>query len=206
MVTLATVPALAGNIVVTVLDRDGKPVPDVAVYLESPELAAQPIGRPSAVMDQYDKRFVPHLLIVQTGTQVEFPNSDTIAHHVYSFSFPNEFKLPIYKGDAYPPIAFTDSGVVILGCNIHDNMLGYILVVDTPAFAMTGPDGRATLDVDLATDARLSVWSPRIRDKLESLAVTVGPGLPHSNVTVQLRKSLRAPHDQQSETLSWSDY
>ena len=141
--TVLSSPASADSVVVTVLDRDGKPVPGVAVFLESPELAARPVLQPSAVMDQHDKRFVPHLLVVQAGTSVEFPNSDTIAHHVYSFSYPNEFKLPIYKGDAYPPISFADSGVVILGCNVHDNMLGYILVVDTPVFAKTDAEGHA---------------------------------------------------------------
>ena len=68
----------------------------------------------SAVMDQRDMQFVPHLLVVQTGTSVEFPNSDTVAHHVYSFSNPNKFMLPMYKGDQHPPVTFEHSGVVSL--------------------------------------------------------------------------------------------
>jgi len=204
--TVLAAPALADSVVVTVLDRDGKPVPGVAVYLESPELAARPVLQPSAVMDQHDKRFVPHLLVVQAGTSVEFPNSDTIAHHVYSFSYPNEFKLPIYKGDAYPPISFADSGVVILGCNVHDNMLGYILVVDTPVFAKTDAEGHATLEADLSSDARISVWSPRIRDDIGGLSINVSPAGKPTQLTVQLAKALRAPHDDQSESLTWSEY
>jgi plastocyanin len=205
--SFAALPALARNVEVTVVDREGQPVAGVAVYLESAELARQRAPETArAVMDQVDERFVPHILVVQSGTLVDFPNSDTIAHHVYSFSYPNQFKLPIYKGDAYPPIRFDDSGVVILGCNIHDNMLGYILVVDTPAFAMTGPDGHATFDVDLTDDAQLSLWSPRIRDDLAGLSATVRASDARPTLTVQLSKSLRAPHDQQSETLSWSDY
>lgn len=201
------VPALAGSIEVTVLDRDGQPVPDVAVFLESPDLAATPApASASAVMDQYDKRFVPHVLVIQAGTSVEFPNSDSIAHHVYSFSYPNQFKLPIYKGDAYPPITFNESGVVILGCNIHDNMLGYILVVDTPVFAKTNEEGRAVLDAEVRGDARVSLWSPRIRDDLEGLRVDVRSSDPEARLTVQLAKSLRPPHDGHSEALSWSEY
>ena len=204
--TVLSAPASADSVVVTVLDRDGKPVPGVAVFLESPELAARPVLQPSAVMDQQDKRFVPHLLVVQAGTSVEFPNSDTIAHHVYSFSYPNEFKLPIYKGDAYPPISFADSGVVILGCNVHDNMLGYILVVDTPVFAKTDAEGHATLEAELSSDARISVWSPRIRDDIDGLSINVAPtGIP-TQLTVRLAKALRAPHDDQSESLTWSEY
>jgi len=204
--TVLAAPALADSVVVTVLDRDGKPVPGVAVYLESPELAARPVLQPSAVMDQHDKRFVPHLLVVQAGTSVEFPNSDTIAHHVYSFSYPNEFKLPIYRGDAYPPFSFADSGVVILGCNVHDNMLGYILVVDTPVFAKTDAEGHATLEADLSSDARISVWSPRIRDDIGGLSINVSPAGEPTQLTVQLAKALRAPHDDQSESLTWSEY
>lgn len=201
------VSALAGNVEVTVLDRDGQPVPDVAVFLESPDLASTPApASASAVMDQYDKRFVPHVLVIQTGTSVEFPNSDAIAHHVYSFSYPNQFKLPIYKGDAYPPITFNESGVVILGCNIHDNMLGYILVVDTPVFAKTDGKGRAVLDADVRGEARVSLWSPRIRDDLDGLQVDVRSSDPGARVTVQLAKSLRPAHDGHSEALSWSEY
>jgi plastocyanin len=197
----------AGTIEVTVLDRDGNPVPDVAVFVEATEHPGYPATTKAiAVMDQYDRRFVPHLLVVQTGTSVEFPNSDTIAHHVYSFSHPNHFKLPIYKGDAHPPVTFDDSGIVILGCNIHDNMLGYILVVDTPAFAKTDADGRAVLDTGLTGDGSVSVWSPRIRDDLDALKVAVRADDAPAALTVQLAKSLRPAHPDDSETLSWSEY
>ena len=94
--TILASAALADGASVTVLDREGQPVADVAVFIETPgsgETKA-PTGT-SAVMDQVDQRFVPHVLVVQTGTEVEFPNSDTVAHHVYSFSHPNHFKLPI---------------------------------------------------------------------------------------------------------------
>jgi len=155
-------------------------------------------------MDQYDRRFVPHLLVVRTGTPVEFPNSDEIAHHVYSFSHPNQFKLPIYKGDAYPPLTFDESGLVILGCNIHDNMLGYILVVDTPVFAKTDESGRASFELDEA--GRVSVWSPRIRDDVESLSVDIDPTQGDGELVVRLQKSLRPAHDQRTESLTWSDY
>lgn len=199
--------AHAGTIEVTILDRDDNPVPDVAVFFEAPPFAkAVASAGATAIMDQYDKRFVPHLLVVQTGTSVEFPNSDTIAHHVYSFSHPNHFKLPIYKGDAHPPVTFNESGIVILGCNIHDNMLGYILVVDTPVFAKTDGDGRAVLDVGAAGEGEVFVWSPRIRDDLAGLRVSIQPEGKPAGLTVRLAKSLRPVHRSGSETLSWSEY
>ena len=150
-------------------------------------------------MDQVDQRFVPHVLVVQTGTEVDFPNSDVVAHHVYSFSHPNHFKLPIYKGRAHPPVQFEESGVVVLGCNIHDHMLAYIVVVDTPSFAKTNDDG-------VALDARVSIWSPRIRDDEEKLSVSLENGGESAAVAFRLDKALRPRHEDQSEVLSWSEY
>jgi plastocyanin len=197
--------ALAGEIRVTVLDREGQPVPDVAVFVEGAAPMQAPAGT-TAVMDQVDQRFVPHVLVVQTGTSVEFPNSDVVAHHVYSFSHPNHFKLPIYKGHAHPPVAFEENGVVILGCNIHDHMLAYIVVVDTPAFSTTNANGVALLDGEAGEDATVSIWSPRIRDKADNLSVSIETTGLDSVVTFKLVKPLRAPHHSESEALSWSEY
>jgi len=195
----------AETLEVTVMDPDGYPVPDVVVYLKGAAASIAPANK-TAVMDQVDKRFVPHVLVVQTGTSVEFPNSDTIAHHVYSFSHPNHFKLPIYKGDIHPPVAFDDEGIVVLGCNIHDQMLGYIAVVDTPVFAKTDDAGLATLTTGDVTDGIVSVWSPRIRDDRESLSVSVEKQPGKQQIAFRLSKKLRPQHDQHSEVLTWSDY
>ena len=117
---LASLETLATNLEVTVLDVDGQPVPDVVIYVESASSEERSQLAATAVMDQVDTRFVPHVLVVQSGTSVEFPNSDIIAHHVYSFSTPNQFVLPLYKGDLHPPVRFEHAGVVTVGCNIHD--------------------------------------------------------------------------------------
>ena len=202
---ISTAQAFADGVRVTVLDREGEPVPNVAVYIDGAGSEHAPVGT-SATMDQVDLRFVPHLLVVQSGTSVEFPNSDTVAHHVYSFSHPNHFKLPIYKGHAHPPVTFNQSGIVVLGCNIHDQMLAYIFVVDTPTFAMTNDDGIAMLDAQPGKDMEVSIWSPRIRDKLESLSVAVEATDIGPAVTFKLKKSLRAPFDAIPEALSWSEY
>lgn len=202
---ISTAQAFADGVRVTVVDRQGEPVPNVAVYINGAGPEHAPVGT-SATMDQVDLRFVPHLLVVQSGTSVDFPNSDTVAHHVYSFSHPNHFKLPIYKGDAHPPVTFNQSGIVALGCNIHDQMLAYILVVDTPTFSMTNDDGVAMLDTQPGQDMEVSIWSPRIRDKLESLSVAVEPTDIDPAVTFKLQKSLRAPFDAIPEALSWSEY
>lgn len=193
---------------VFVIDRDGQPVPDVAVYLHTSGVSAG-LAEPgtTAVMDQVDIKFTPNLLVVQSGTAVYFPNSDTVAHHVYSFSHPNHFKLPLYKGDTQPTVQFDNAGVVILGCNVHDNMLGYILVVDTPIFAKTDSSGAVHFDVAPNTVNTASIWSPRIRDAAALLSKKMEMDVGASaHITFQMTKGLRPSHDQQSDALLWSDY
>ena len=113
-------------------------------------------------MDQQKGQFMPHMLVVQSGTAVDFPNSDNVSHHVYSFSKTKTFELPLYKGDVYPPQVFDQPGIVVLGCNIHDGMLGYIVVVDTPHFALTNEQGVALIDDVPNGEYVLQSWTPRV--------------------------------------------
>jgi plastocyanin len=156
-------PAHAGTLSVTVVDDNGHPVPRVAVYALPSKPLARTTSAPNAVMDQAHNAFVPHILIVQTGTSVLFPNNDVVSHHVYSFSEAKTFELGLYKGNAHPPLVFDRAGVVVLGCNIHDSMLGYVLVVDTPHFAATDAQGTLSLDGLAADDYQIRVWTPRLR-------------------------------------------
>jgi len=118
LLALAAAPAVtsAGEVRVELQSRDGTPVPGVAVVLEGPAGApARTSGRHSARMDQQDRRFVPQVLVVDTGTSVEFPNSDHVSHQVYSFSPARPFQLPLYKGAPHPPVQFPSPGLVVLG-------------------------------------------------------------------------------------------
>ena len=196
--------AQADELFVRVVGNDQKPVSGVAVFVrQQSSQRAKPAG---AVMDQRDQRFVPHMLIVQKGAVVEFPNSDAIAHHVYSFSKPNNFELPLYKGSPPDPVLFQHEGIVTVGCNIHDSMLGYIVVVDTDVFAMTDVDGVARLEVDGDASAwEVNVWSPRIRDSRDPLVKVIEAG-ESLTATFALQKKLRPAHDDHSESVSWDDY
>jgi plastocyanin len=193
----------AAEIEVTVLDRNGEPVPNVAVYIESDD---DPLPAPTdiAVMDQVGTRFVPHFLVVQTGTRVKFPNSDVVAHHVYSFSKPNDFILPMHNSDLQPRIFFDHGGVVTLGCNIHDQMVGYILVVDSQVFGKTDHEGKTQLTADNPDGLAVSIWSPRLDQKYEILTQTVKPSR-SAQITFSLKEKLRAPHGDESEALSWNE-
>ena len=84
------------------------------------------------VMAQENISFSPHVLIVPVGATVAFPNHDRVRHHVYSVSKPKKFDIKLYGRDETRTEAFDKPGVVALGCNIHDQMSGFIIVVDTP--------------------------------------------------------------------------
>jgi plastocyanin len=202
LLVLASTGALARTIAVEVVDPDGDPVADVVVYAtyDAKRPTASP---PGAVMDQVNTRFEPHILAVQKGASVEFPNSDVVAHHVYSFSKPNEFVLSLYKGDPHDPITFEHDGIVTLGCNIHDGMLAYIVIVDTDVFGKTDTEGTLRLDIDdSATNIAVHIWSPRVRD--HELTRLVDADM--SMATFRLEKALRPPHNPGSEAVHWSEY
>jgi len=138
--------ALAVPVTVQLRGPGGQPLIDAAVAVEVK-------GRPTktttakAEMGQRDRQFTPQLLIVQTGTAVNFPNFDTVRHHVYSISPIKVIDIKLYSGTPTEPIVFDKPGVAALGCNIHDRMSAHIIVVDTPTFARTDAKGQATFDL-----------------------------------------------------------
>ena len=174
-----TVAARAGDLRVHVMDVPGASVADAVIALQP--VGAQPLGlaKATAVMDQRGLRFVPFVLPVQTGTSVAFPNSDNVRHHVYSFSPAERFELRLYAGKHASTISFDKPGIVTLGCNIHDWMVGYIYVLDTPYFAKTGTDGVAQL-ADLPDGTYVAtLWQPRIvgaKPMVVEQQVVVGKG------------------------------
>jgi plastocyanin len=198
-------PCAAGSLRISVVDLAGKPLGHAAVYA----VPSRPVAPPHspAVMDQAHNAFVPHVLIVQTGTSVDFPNNDTVSHHVYSFSEPKPFELPLYKGNPHPPLVFDKPGVVVLGCNIHDSMLGYILVVDTPYFGSTDAAGSAVLANLPAGDYSVQVWSPRAKPKDLPAATSVAlGGTEDRSLTVRFVAKLAPEHDSGDSSLTWERY
>jgi len=170
--SLTPVVAGPGDLEAIVKDEHGKPVADAVVSLTS-AAAATPRRASPAIMDQQNKEFVPLVLPVAAGTSVTFPNRDNIRHHVYSFSASKRFELPLYIGTPAAPVVFDKPGAVVLGCNIHDWMVGYVYVLPTPYFAKTAEDGKASIgDVPPgAYEAR--VWHPRLRTETEKTATPV---------------------------------
>lgn len=140
-------PAAAADFSIDVRDADGRPVVDAVVYAEPAE-GAVPAVKPHlrALVDQVDKEFVPRVSIAQAGTEIFFPNSDNIRHSIYSFSPAKTFTTKLYSGREAPPVTFDKTGIVVLGCNIHDAMVAWVVIVDTPWFAKSGTDGTSMLE------------------------------------------------------------
>ena len=196
------------NLAIEVTDRQGEPVGNVVVYAHRKGNGEyRPNGSPtSAVMDQLDAAFVPHILVAQTGTEISFPNQDLVSHHVYSFSEAKPFELPLYKGRAHAPLLFDTPGLVVIGCNIHDNMLGYILIVDTPHFAKTGTEGHAELELP-AGEYSIHVWTPRLREKaLPAAQSTALSDAEERMIAFQFTEKLFPPHAHNDGALTWTKY
>ncbi len=149
--------AQAAELSVQVLDQAGNPLSNAVVYLETSVKSAVK-STTEANVDQKNKQFSPIVSVVQVGTSVNFPNKDSVRHHVYSFSPAKTFELKLYSGVPAKPVVFDKPGTVILGCNIHDNMLAYIHIVDTPYFGKTDVNGVVKL-IDLPTGQHtLKAW------------------------------------------------
>ena len=171
----AASPAWAGDLTVTVRDAAGRPVRDAVVTVHPASgVPRGPIRFPWALrMNQQDIQYQPYVLIAPVGGTVSFPNMDRVRHQVYSFSRGNRFELPLYSRGEAPTRTFATAGVAALGCNIHDQMLAYIKVVDTPWAAKSDASGAAVLRAIPAGGATLRVWHPRLAGRGNEVAQTI---------------------------------
>lgn len=187
--------AHAGGLQATVLDQAGRPVADAVITATPLFAAAEPAAVPAeGTVDQVDKTFVPYVTVLRTGTQVRFPNSDNIRHHVYSFSPAKRFELPLYTGKHAAPVLFDKAGTVVMGCNIHDWMVAYVYVAETPYFAKTPASGVAQLHDLPAGQYAVRVWHPEMDGPEQATTRTVvidEPALASASWTISLQEVLR---------------
>lgn len=187
-------PALAGDITVDVRDAAGKPVTNAVVMVKP--AGGVSAGRPMRVswpmvMAQQNIQFSPYVLIVPQGSSVSFPNKDKVRHHVYSFSAPKTFELKLYGKDESRAVTFDKPGAVSLGCNIHDSMIAFIYVTDTPFAMKSGIDGAATVQDVPAGAAQLAVWHPNLKARGPvSRPLSVTAAAQRTTITLDLRPSL----------------
>jgi plastocyanin len=193
------------KITINVVDHLNAAISNVVVYATAKDPKVPDHINNVAIMDQVNTQFLPHILAVQKNTQVRFPNSDSIKHHVYSFSPAKTFELQLYKELAADPLLFSNEGAVELGCNIHDWMLGYIFVVDTPYFAKTDEAGNVALELPKG-EYQLDIWHPRIQGDLSHFSKNIT--LPSaSDIQIKLTSPMLPDVNQYEDTLDeFSDY
>ncbi|KGK19368.1 hypothetical protein DC58_19255 [Vibrio navarrensis] len=148
----------AAEIRVEVQSATGEPLENAVVFLKSERLNNQLKPLSNIEMAQMHRAFVPGVLVITQGTAVDFPNRDTVRHHVYSFSPAKTFELKLYIDKPEQPVIFDQAGVVELGCNIHDNMLAWILVSETPVYAHTNKQGEAIFRDQMPENYEIDVW------------------------------------------------
>lgn len=177
---IAVVPAYSKTLYFT--DQQGNALANVIV---STQASSPQSAKPEpAIMDQVNKSFVPHVLAVQKDQLVSFPNSDNIRHHVYSFSQTKPFEIKLYSGTEAEPIKFDKPGIVVLGCNIHDSMVGYIYVSDGEQLWQSDSNGDVTVPEDVKD---VSVWHPDLdfmHTKRIALSIDNSPEI--QDVTLEL--------------------
>jgi plastocyanin len=143
---------------------DGRPVADAVVsFMPAAGVAGAVKLETPREMAQEHITFVPHVLLVPVGAVVSFPNRDRVRHHVYSFSPAKRFELKLYGQEQARTVEFDKTGVVALGCNIHDKMSAYIVVVDTPYAAQSDAGGRVVLKNVPDGAGVLTIWSERLK-------------------------------------------
>jgi plastocyanin len=175
---------------VQVVDGDGLPVRDAVVELRAARAPAGPIRFPWKMgMAQKNQQFLPGTLIVAKGSTVAFPNLDKVRHSIYSFSKPARFEIELYGRDQTRTHTFPVVGSVKLGCNIHDQMRGYIRVTDTPFAGKTDHNGYVTLTGMPGGGASLTVWHPQLRgignEAKSQIAITGGAQVHKLTVAVR---------------------
>jgi plastocyanin len=197
--------SFAATLTITLQLPNGRPLAGAVVTVHPATTAAHPASPVHAVMDQVNRAFEPDLLVIPVDSTVEFPNSDSVSHQIYSFSPAKRFQLPLYRGKPYPPLVFDQPGVVTLGCNIHDEMLAYVLVTNAPFFGRTDTTGSWSAEVPRGA-YRVSVWHPRIRDDPKDLqrSLTIGES-DRGNLTLRLTKLLK-PAPLEGRPHSWDSY
>lgn len=179
--------AFAGDLTVNVRDSAGRPVRD-AVVTVTPD-SGVPRGPirfawPLRIVQQ-DVQFQPYVLIAPVGAPVAFPNLDRVRHQVYSFSRGNRFEIELFGRDQTRTHSFATAGVAALGCNIHDQMLAYVRVVDTPYAGKTNAAGEVIIAAIPAGGARLVVWHPNlnVRGNENTYPMSISAGAARRTIT-----------------------
>ena len=158
-------PAFATNFTAEVVDQDNRPVTNAVITLVPEMKSSMPAAATKLAaektIDQKNETFLPLVTIVPKGGHIVFANNDQTTHQVYSFSAAKQFEITLARGEKSPPIAFDVVGVAAIGCNIHDHMIAYAFVTESPWAGLTGSDGKTVIADVPAGNYQVQVWHPK---------------------------------------------
>jgi plastocyanin len=198
-ILLVALPVLgqAEPLQVHITDVDGNSVSNVVVYLQNHETAAMPQAHHNHEIEQRDKMFAPYVSVVRQHEAVVFTNHDDITHHVYSFNAPARFDFRLQRDASNSVTEFAEPGVIAMGCNIHDWMSGYVMVVDTPFYTVTDEQGIAMFADVPASEYQLVAWHPQMaKDEVADRHVVIAAA---SAINLQFTRPMAPIPSQKSQ-------
>lgn len=190
----------AASVNISIVSVNNTPLENIIVYLAPSENQAIPNARNRIVhIGQKNRAFTPYISIMQKGTKISFTNQDDITHHIYSVGGPTTFAFKIRSNQKKSDIVFINSGEISMGCNIHDWMSGYLLVVDTPYFAITNNFGKVNFNLNQLGKYRLTVWHPQMQEQEKNINKLIDVTHENTNLTIGLTRKMAIIPSQRGE-------
>ena len=175
---------------IKVISPNDNPAESVIVYAITINATGKvPVNTQPLIVDQKNKKFTPYITVLQKGQQIKFANQDDITHHIYSVSGENRFEFKLKAGEQKLTQQMMATEEVAMGCNIHDWMSGYALVVDTPYYAKSDGDGVAQLTLPFG-EYQLTVWHPQLDLDKNSFGQKLLVNENKTQLTMKLPKAL----------------
>lgn len=175
-----------GTITGTVKCKRVRHPQDVVVFIEEVNNNDYPAPTETGVLDQLNLTFVPHVIAVQKGTKIDFPNSDSVRHNLYSPpDCCKQFNLGTYDVGVIKTVEFDTVCTVPLLCNVHAEMSAYVLVLENPYFSVTGKDGVFKIENVPPGTYKVSAWHEKLRTVTKDVTVEAGKT---ANVDYNLKK------------------
>lgn len=169
---LLSMSADAITVNVQVTDVSDNPLKNIVVYIDPLDGQRRTISDKTIDIGQLNKSFTPYISVIQQGNTVRFHNQDDITHHIYSVTGENKFSIKIRSGQQKIKQDINHLGEVAMGCNIHDWMSGYLLVLDTPYFDKTNVKGDVSIDVPASGNYQVTVWHPQMSEANNRISET----------------------------------
>jgi plastocyanin len=182
---------LSSELIVKVIDIRDQDVNDIVLYVRPIDgIKHLPLNTNALFINQKDKKFSPYITVLQKGQAIKFVNQDDITHHIYSVSGENRFEFKIKSSVEQMTAPMLVAEEIAMGCNIHDWMSGYTLVVDTPYYGKTNGSGQLSFTLPYAGEYLITAWHPQldVENNRISQLVTIDNSI--HNMKISLPKKL----------------